>query len=78
MGQLLEGNFKLETLQDLIKEKTWKTKKGVEMVSFQMWLNDQPDQYGNTASFQFGQKTNDGKWQNIYFGNAKPKDEAPF
>jgi hypothetical protein len=35
-----------------------------------VWMNDQPDQYGNILSFQLNSKK-DATDEKVYFGNAK-------
>lgn len=42
-----------------------------------VWLNDEPDQYGNILSFQLNSKK-DASDEKVYFGSAKlPADKAP-
>ena len=40
-----------------------------------VWMNDEPDQYGNILSFQLNSKK-DAPDEKVYFGNAKLPDGA--
>lgn len=40
-----------------------------------VWMNDEPDQYGNILSFQLNSKK-DALDDKVYFGNAKLPDAA--
>lgn len=60
-------------VSDIPKEKIWTAKSGKKYVSIKMWINDEPDQYGNNASVQVGQTKEeiDQKLKAIYIGNLK-------
>lgn len=75
MSQLVEGTFDAEVLSELLKkaDHTFTSKKGKTYFKFSAWINDEPDQFGNTLSFQVSEKNNQGGFNKIYFGNAKPK-----
>lgn len=49
-------------------------KNGKIYANIAVWMNDEPDQYGNILSFQLNSKK-DAQDEKCYFGNAKlPKD----
>jgi hypothetical protein len=45
-------------------------KNGKVYANIAVWMNDQPDQYGNILSFQLNSKK-DATDDKVYFGNAK-------
>lgn len=45
-------------------------KNGKVYANIAVWMNDQPDQYGNILSFQLNSKK-DADDDKVYFGNAK-------
>ena len=52
-------------------------KNGKLYANIAVWLNDEPDQYGNILSFQLNSKK-DAPDEKVYFGSAKlPADKAP-
>jgi hypothetical protein len=52
-------------------------KNGKLYANIAVWLNDEPDQYGNILSFQLNSKK-DATDEKVYFGSAKlPVDKAP-
>ena len=51
-------------------------KNGKLYANIAVWLNDEPDQYGNILSFQLNSKK-DATDEKVYFGSAKlPVDKA--
>jgi hypothetical protein len=48
-------------------------KNGKVYANIAVWMNDQPDQYGNILSFQLNSKK-DATDEKVYFGNAKLPD----
>jgi hypothetical protein len=50
-------------------------KNGKLYANIAVWMNDQPDQYGNILSFQLNSKK-DAEDDKVYFGNAKLPDAA--
>ena len=62
-------------VKKIIKEKLYPGKKGLYL-DLAIWLNDEPDQYGNDISIE--QSTKKGEKKN-YIGNGRywKKDESP-
>ena len=50
-------------------------KNGKLYANIAVWMNDEPDQYGNILSFQLNSKK-DVPDDKVYFGNAKLPDAA--
>lgn len=50
-------------------------KNGKVYANIAVWMNDEPDQYGNILSFQLNSKK-DAPDDKVYFGNAKLPDAA--
>jgi hypothetical protein len=50
-------------------------KNGKLYANIAVWMNDEPDQYGNILSFQLNSKK-DATDEKVYFGNAKLPDSA--
>lgn len=48
-------------------------KNGKLYANIVVWMNDEPDQYGNVLSFQLNSKK-DAPDDKVYFGNAKMPD----
>ena len=48
-------------------------KNGKVYANIAVWMNDEPDQYGNILSFQLNSKK-DAADDKVYFGNAKLPD----
>ena len=48
-------------------------KNGKLYANIAVWMNDEPDQYGNILSFQLNSKK-DATDDKVYFGNAKLPD----
>lgn len=70
MSKLMTGSI---CVSDIPKEKIWTAKSGKRYVSIKMWINDDPDQYGNHASVQVAQSKDeiDQKLKAVYIGNLK-------
>lgn len=73
MSQLLYGSIDFSKLLELAKagnKAFTKAANGKIYCNLNVWINDQPDQYGNDASIQtnFKDATKDDR---IYFGNMK-------
>lgn len=75
MSKLLIGSICLTDLLEQAKKAhsaCSRAKNGKAYVALQIWINDTPDQYGNTVSIQLNstkeKKESEGK---IYIGNAK-------
>jgi len=80
MAKLFNGSIDLSKIdKSLIKtlDKDGNPfKNGAKYLSVSIWLNDEPDKYGNTLSIQIGDKEN-----RIYLGNAKEykkKEDTPI
>jgi hypothetical protein len=50
-------------------------KNGKVYANIAVWMNDEPDQYGNILSFQLNSKK-DAADDKVYFGNAKLPDAS--
>ena len=50
-------------------------KNGKIYANIAVWMNDEPDQYGNVLSFQLNSKK-DATDEKVYFGNAKMPDQV--
>lgn len=77
MSKLLTGAI---CLSDIPKEKAWKAKSGKLYLSVNVWLNDTPDTYGNSASIQVNQsqEERDAGAKKLYIGNLKyPQKSEP-
>ncbi len=58
------------------KDKLYTNKDGESFVSLNVWINEQPDQFGNLGSVQINTPKDQKK---IYIGNFKDKkDKIPF
>lgn len=70
MSKLLLGSIdlnKIDKSQIVSKNKDGQPfQNGAKYVNIAVWVNDKPDQYGNHASIQMGDKDN-----RIYIGNLK-------
>jgi len=64
MSKLFTGKIDLTKID---KSKIFTGKKG-KYVDVTIWINDEPDQYGNSMSIQQSTKKGDSK---IYIGNCK-------
>jgi hypothetical protein len=72
MGTLLTGNICLSKID---KNKIYKSEKTGELyLGVSLWLNDQPDQYGNTASLVVTatKEEREAKAKAVYLANFKP------
>jgi len=66
MSKLYLGKINLAKIN---KEKLFKTDKGNIYCDVTIWLNDEPDQYGNDLSIQQSKAGDNDK--GVYIGNAK-------
>jgi len=64
MAQLFYGKINVDKI---IREKLYEGKKG-RWMDVTIWLNDEPDEYGNIMSIQ---QSTIGGARKIYLGNAK-------
>jgi hypothetical protein len=75
----MKGSICLTDLGDAYKAKhsafNVSEKNGKIYANIAVWMNDEPDQYGNVLSFQL-QSKKDATDQKTYFGNAKMPDDA--
>ena len=77
MATLLTGSI---CLTDIPKEKiTTSERNGKKYLNITVWLNDEPDTYGNHASIQVSQTKEDreGKAPKSYIGNLKRPEPKP-
>jgi hypothetical protein len=72
MSTLYNGSI---CLSDIPKDKITKSEKnGKSYLNFNLWVNDEKDQYGNIGSINVSQSKEERKSgaKKIYFGNIKP------
>ena len=77
MATLLTGSI---CLTDIPKDKiTTSEKNGKKYLNVTVWVNHEPDTYGNHASIQVSQtkEERDGKAPRTYIGNMKRPAAAP-
>lgn len=78
MSKLFYGSICLTDILDKAKQKHEafsKAKNGKIYVDISVWLNDEPDKYGNVMSVQVNAKE---KGNRLYIGNLKPAEpKAP-
>lgn len=74
MSKLYKGFLNLTKCN--VKEKLVKTKQGETGVWVSIWINDEPDQFGNTMSIHLNQSKEDREagFKKIYVGNFKPNE----
>jgi hypothetical protein len=74
MSKLLYGSMCLSDLSEQFKAGhpafSKSEKNGKIYVNVTVWINDEPDQYGNHAALQLS-KPKDSDMKPIYFGNLK-------
>ena len=68
MSKLLKVQIDLTKIK---KEHIFNGEKG-KYISLDIWINDEPDQYGNDAGVKQSYKVGDD-WQSHYIGNGKKK-----
>ena len=77
MGKPMQGSICLSDLGDAYKAGNSafnkSEKNGKVYANIAVWMNDQPDQYGNILSLQLNSKK-DATDEKVYFGNAKMPD----
>lgn len=79
MSQLLYGSLDFSKLLELAKagNKAFsKAENGKIYLNLNVWVNDEKDQYGNSASMQTSFK-DAAKEEKVYFGNLKLSDNTP-
>jgi hypothetical protein len=72
MSTLYNGSI---CLSDIPKEKiTTSEKNGKKYLNFNLWVNDEKDQYGNIGSINVSQtkEERESGGKKVYFGNIKP------
>lgn len=72
MSTLYNGSI---CLSDIPKEKiTISEKNGKKYLNFNLWVNDEKDQYGNIGSINVSQSKEERESgaKKVYFGNIKP------
>lgn len=72
MSTLYNGSI---CLSDIPKDKITKSEKnGKSYLNFNLWVNDEKDQYGNIGSINVSQSKEErlAKVPKVYFGNIKP------
>ena len=72
MSKLYKGMLNLTKCNN--KEYLKKSKAGDTIIYFDMWINEQPDQYGQTVSIQISQTKEQRESGKIFIGNAKPHE----
>jgi hypothetical protein len=80
MSTLYNGSI---CLSDIPKEKiTTSEKNGKKYLNFNLWVNDEKDQYGNIGSINVSQtkEERESGGKKVYFGNIKPveRKEQPL
>ena len=75
MAVLLIGGINLSKIP---KDKITEDKNGNKWLNVAVWVNDEPDQYGNIGSVQVQQslEERDAKAPKLYIGNLKPPKKA--
>ena len=79
MSTLYNGSI---CLSDIPKDKiTTSEKNGKKYLNFNLWVNDEKDQYGNIGSINVSQSKEEREiaQKKVYFGNIKPveRNAAP-
>jgi hypothetical protein len=79
MSTLYNGSI---CLSDIPKDKITKSEKnGKSYLNFNLWVNDEKDQYGNIGSINVSQtkEQREAGEKKVYFGNIKPveRNAAP-
>lgn len=80
MSKLYNGSLDLNKIDKSLIKTTDKNgnpfKNNAKYLNVSIWVNDEPDKYGNAISISIG-----GKDNKVYIGNAKPyvksQDAAP-
>lgn len=77
MGKPMHGSICLSDLSAAFKKNhsafNKSQKNGKIYANIAVWMNDEPDEYGNILSFQLNSKK-DAPDDKVYFGNAKLPD----
>jgi hypothetical protein len=75
MSTLYTGSI---CVSDIDKSKLTQAKNGKLYLSVDIWINDQPDNYGNTGSISIRQskEERESKTKKVYIGNLKPVEKS--
>jgi len=73
MATLIKASIDLTKIK---KEHLKKLENGAIYLNLDIWVNDSPDKFGNTASIAQPFKSGD-TWDKIYIGNGKPLATKP-
>jgi hypothetical protein len=75
MSTLYTGSI---CVSDIDKSKLTQAKNGKLYLSVDIWINDQPDNYGNTGSISIRQskEEREAKIKKTYIGNLKPVEKS--
>lgn len=65
MSKLYQGSINLSNID---KQKLYTCKNGDKWLNVSIWINDEPDKFGNHLSIQQSTKKDESK---IYLGNCK-------
>lgn len=81
MGKPMHGSICMTDLSEAFKKNhsafNKSKKNGKLYANIAVWMNDEPDEYGNILSFQLNSKK-DAPDDKVYFGNAKlPEGNKP-
>ncbi|GEN74114.1 hypothetical protein [Chryseobacterium lathyri] len=85
MSQSYFGSIDFDKLMTDLKAgrlKTYRTESGKRLVNINIYVNDNPDQYGNIASVsvplkeEFHTEENGKKINKLYIGNLKPSENS--
>ena len=74
MSKLLTGSINYDVLKEALKTgmiNAQKAENGTRYININVWVNDQPDQYGNDGSIQLQFKKEYQHEKKIYIGNLK-------
>jgi hypothetical protein len=84
MAKLITGSICYDDIQAIPKDKLFKSQKGKTYINISIWMNDEPDNFGNDGSIQLSQskEEREAKEKKIYIGNIKSfkkdKTDLPF
>jgi hypothetical protein len=75
MSTLYTGSI---CVSDIDKSKLQQSKNGKLYLQIDIWINDQADNYGNTASISIRQskEEREAKTKKTYIGNLKPVEKS--
>lgn len=82
MSKFLTGSLCLSDINAKAKEghsAFSRADNGKIYLNIKLWLNDEPDKYGHTASLQLNSTKEKRESEgNVYIGNAKPAETKPI